>query len=164
MDDHRNSDEDLSPSNHPHSQHTSDEGPDESRTEQSMLEAEAKDPAHAEHEVDRQSEAESDSGDDGHDNHDDHGDHGGIHAGHEQMFRRRFFSSQRFSRFRICRAFLHHKNRERPTNIRPAGKSQSMYRVVVLGCGGAELVSTPIFVQGKDPGVYAKKYHLDRMT
>jgi len=68
-----------------------------------MLEAEAEDAVHAEHEVDNQYEPDMDSVE-GHDqdrhgdhgdshNHGEHGDHGGMHAGHEQMFRRRFFIS-----------------------------------------------------------------------
>jgi Cu2+-exporting ATPase len=60
-----------------------------------MLEDEAEDVAKAEHEVDRRYEDEMDSGgdNDNHGGHGNHGDHGGMHAGHEKLFRRRFFIS-----------------------------------------------------------------------
>ncbi|QLG62106.1 heavy metal translocating P-type ATPase [Halorarum salinum] len=62
---------------------------EESRVEQSLLEEEAEDADEAEHEVAEHDEHDMDHGDGSH----DHGDHGGMHEGHEQMFRRRFFVS-----------------------------------------------------------------------
>ncbi|WP_049972775.1 copper-translocating P-type ATPase [Haladaptatus cibarius] len=59
------------------------------RVEQSMLEEEAEDADEAEREI-----AEHDGHGMGHGNGGNgHGDHGGMHEGHEQMFRRRFFVS-----------------------------------------------------------------------
>ncbi|WP_349292049.1 copper-translocating P-type ATPase [Halobacterium wangiae] len=71
-----------------HDHHTTDDEHSHhrtERTEQRVLEAEgttggASHPAHG----GRGSRA-------GHGDHDGHGDHGGMHTGHEQMFRRRFF-------------------------------------------------------------------------
>ncbi|WP_273837867.1 copper-translocating P-type ATPase [Halococcus sp. PRR34] len=58
----------------------------ENRVEQSILEEEAEDADVAEHEVHEQYEHDIDHEEGGH-------DHGGMHAGHEQLFRRRFFVS-----------------------------------------------------------------------
>nr|WP_202935211.1 heavy metal translocating P-type ATPase [Halorussus amylolyticus] len=68
-------------SDHTHHVGDSDNGHDESRSEQSLLETEAESqPTHkAEHGT--------------HNQHDGHDGHGGMHEGHEQMFRQRFFVS-----------------------------------------------------------------------
>ena len=99
MDEHRDSTGDEDPSNHhaSHDRHhvnvggedTSDSEREETRVEQSILEEEAEVADEAEHEVDKQYEHEMDHGGGDH----DHGNHGGMHEGHEQMFRRRFFIS-----------------------------------------------------------------------
>ena len=104
MDDHRDSHSDRSSSDD-HSRHNGQNGSDDSRdpppakqdedrTEQSLLESEAEDAAEAEQSVDEQygPDSEMDHGGDDH-GHGDHGDHGGMHAGHEQMFRKRFVIS-----------------------------------------------------------------------
>jgi Cu2+-exporting ATPase len=62
---------------------------EEPRVEQSMLEEEAEDADKAEHEIEETHEHEMDHGDSGH----EHSEHGGMHEGHEEMFRRRFFVS-----------------------------------------------------------------------
>ncbi len=99
MDDQNSSPDDGSP--HDHGGHDGPERPpgdnaetgDVDRVEQSMLEEEAEDSeetgGHTAHRVDH-------GGGQGamdHSGHDEHGDHGGMHAGHEQMFRWRFFVS-----------------------------------------------------------------------
>ncbi|MFC4989297.1 copper-translocating P-type ATPase [Saliphagus infecundisoli] len=98
MDDHNHSEDTEDPSNQPpdHSSHhdhntQSEDELDEDvpRTEQSLLEEEAEDVDEAEQELHERSEHHMDHGDGEH----DHGDHGGMHEGHEQMFRRRFFIS-----------------------------------------------------------------------
>ena len=71
--DHTHHDEDV------HSGH--DGSHTEERSEQSLLETEA------------EPQSPDDVDHDTHSNHDDHDDHGGMHEGHEQMFRRRFFVS-----------------------------------------------------------------------
>ncbi|WP_438267434.1 copper-translocating P-type ATPase [Haladaptatus halobius] len=57
-----------------------------------MLEEEAEDADEAEHEVEDQYEHDAGHGGGDH-GHGDHDNHGGMHAGHEQLFRRRFFVS-----------------------------------------------------------------------
>ncbi|UHQ99254.1 copper-translocating P-type ATPase (plasmid) [Natrinema zhouii] len=98
MDDHdhskdteKSSDQPPAGGNHHDHNPESDAGSNEevSRTEQSLLEEEAEDADEAEQELRERSEDHMDHGDEGH----DHGDHGGMHEGHEQMFRRRFFVS-----------------------------------------------------------------------
>ncbi len=62
--------------------------------EQELVEEEAQVSGHADHETTSEGghgRAHVDHGDHGEDN--GHGDHGGMHEGHEQMFRRRFFIS-----------------------------------------------------------------------
>jgi Cu2+-exporting ATPase len=86
MDDNsRSSDDDA---NHTHHDGDSRRGRDESRgeerSEQSLLESEAEPPP----------PSKADHGGHGqHGGHDGHDDHGGMHEGHEQLFRRRFFVS-----------------------------------------------------------------------
>ncbi len=97
MDDHSNLHDDNSPSDtqpsHNGHKPSADSGNpssddrDEHRTEQSLLEEEAEDTGEAEHAVEEQYDHDGD-----HD-HSEHDDHGGMHAGHEQLFRRRFFVS-----------------------------------------------------------------------
>jgi len=67
---------------------------EEPRVEQSILEDEAEDAHEAEREVDEQYDSSGTHGDHGAqtNGHDSHGE-GGMHEGHEQMFRRRFFVS-----------------------------------------------------------------------
>ena len=90
MDDHSQDSHDRH-TGHEHT--TSDEDAEtvnkreEPQMEQSLLEDEAEQ-HHAHDKVDGKHDQH---GDHGHD--DGHGDHGGMHAGHEQMFRRRFFVS-----------------------------------------------------------------------
>ncbi len=102
MDEHNDSTSDTDPSDH-HANHdghhvnerskdTSDIEQEDPRVEQSLLKEEAEDANEAEQEVNEQYEHDIDHGGGGHD-HEDHSDHGGMHAGHEQMFRRRFFVS-----------------------------------------------------------------------
>ncbi|WP_440008710.1 copper-translocating P-type ATPase [Halomicrococcus sp. SG-WS-1] len=91
MDDHRHSTDDDGTDDRGRSDATRDDGATDSadaeaepRTEQSLLEDEA-DADEAEARVERHG---NHGGDDR-----DHGDHGGMHEGHEEMFRRRFFVS-----------------------------------------------------------------------
>ncbi len=104
MDDHSDKSSDGTRSDR-HSNHDGHEGSkndygssvderEESRVEQSMLEDEAEDADEAEREVDEQYESSGTHGDHGEqaNGHDGHGE-GGMHEGHEQMFRRRFFVS-----------------------------------------------------------------------
>lgn len=89
MDDHEHSSEDHSSDTH--EGHQREEEP---RVEQSMLEEEAEDADEAERELRERTGHDGSRGHGGHDGHEDgHGDHGGMHEGHEQMFRRRFFVS-----------------------------------------------------------------------
>src|SRR6056297_3020921 len=88
-DDERPSDDHSHHDNHDGTRASHDSDTDdreEPRVEESILEAEAEDADEAEHEVEaRHEHGEGDS------THDGHG--GGMHEGHEQMFRRRFFVS-----------------------------------------------------------------------
>jgi Cu2+-exporting ATPase len=84
---------------HDHSTDKGGEGEaEEPRVEQSMLEEEAEDADEGDHEVHDQYEHGVDHGESDHthgaagSDH-GHGDHGGMHEGHEEMFRRRFFVS-----------------------------------------------------------------------
>ncbi len=72
---------------------------DEERVEQSMLEEEAEEADEASQEVEDSHGQGGDHGAHGHEDQPgkDHGGHGGMHAGHEQMFRRRFFVSTALS-------------------------------------------------------------------
>ncbi|QLG26503.1 copper-translocating P-type ATPase [Halorarum halophilum] len=85
----------LPSENLPHSGHRHGDGNEtaesatESQVEQSMLREEAGDAAEAQREVTAHDEHETDHRDGSH----GHGDHGGMHEGHEEMFRRRFFVS-----------------------------------------------------------------------
>nr|WP_227378722.1 copper-translocating P-type ATPase [Haladaptatus halobius] len=74
------------------SEDMSDGEREESQVERSMLEEEAEDADEAEHEVEDQYEHDAGHGGGDH-GHGDHDNHGGMHAGHEQLFRRRFFVS-----------------------------------------------------------------------
>ncbi|AGB33996.1 copper/silver-translocating P-type ATPase (plasmid) [Natrinema pellirubrum DSM 15624] len=65
------------------------EGESEPQVEQSMLEEEATDADEAEQAIEKQHGHQMGHDEGGH----DHGDHGGMHEGHEEMFRRRFFVS-----------------------------------------------------------------------
>jgi Cu2+-exporting ATPase len=89
MDDHEHSSEDHSSDTHEGYQRE-----EEPRVEQSMLEEEAEDADEAERELRERTGHDGSRGHGGHDGHEGgHGDHGGMHEGHEQMFRRRFFVS-----------------------------------------------------------------------
>ncbi|WP_323174312.1 heavy metal translocating P-type ATPase [Natrialba sp. PRR66] len=70
---------------------------EESSVEQSILESETDDASEGHRTIDEQYDGRSAGGDrGGHDARDEHGDHGsdsGMHEGHEQLFRRRFFVS-----------------------------------------------------------------------
>ncbi|WP_227356442.1 copper-translocating P-type ATPase [Haladaptatus salinisoli] len=82
---------------HGESGDASDGEREEPRVERSMLEAEAEDADEAERDVHERYARDAghgggDHGDGGRGGH-DHGDGGGMHAGHEQLFRRRFFVS-----------------------------------------------------------------------
>ncbi|WP_248897109.1 heavy metal translocating P-type ATPase [Haloplanus halobius] len=83
-------------SSHQHGEH--DEAvaeSDEQRVEQELLEEEVHPAAESEREVHEQHEpAGHEGGGHGHGTHEGHGEgHGGMHEGHEQLFRRRFFVS-----------------------------------------------------------------------
>ncbi|MXR43222.1 copper-translocating P-type ATPase [Halobaculum sp. WSA2] len=104
MDDHNNTNEnppggehqqDDSSHQHEHSEH--DEAvaqSDEQRVEQELLEEEAQPAAESETVPHDQHEHAGHEGDHDHGSHEGHGEgHGGMHEGHEQMFRRRFFVS-----------------------------------------------------------------------
>ena len=84
MDDHEHSSEDHSSDSHEGHQHEEDP-----RVEQSMLEEEAEGGDEAERELHERTERGPNHE---HGDH-EHGDHGGMHEGHEEMFRRRFFVS-----------------------------------------------------------------------
>ncbi|MFC6769414.1 heavy metal translocating P-type ATPase [Natrinema soli] len=98
MDDHNHSTNGENPSED-HSDHNhrctktnetgGAEGESEPQVEQSMLEEEATDANEAEQAIEKQHEHQMDHDEGGH----GHGDHGGMHEGHEEMFRRRFFIS-----------------------------------------------------------------------
>ncbi|SEP16180.1 Cu2+-exporting ATPase [Halorientalis persicus] len=105
MDDHKDTNEnppggehqqDDSSHQHEHGeQDESDAESDEQRVEQDLLEEEAHPAAESETVLDEQHEHAGHEGE-GHDHstHEGHGEgHGGMHEGHEQMFRRRFFVS-----------------------------------------------------------------------
>ncbi|MFC6616310.1 copper-translocating P-type ATPase [Halopenitus salinus] len=105
MDDHKDTNENLpggehqqDDSSHQHEhgeQDESDAESDEQRVEQDLLEEEAHPAAESETVLDEQHEHAGHEGE-GHDHgsHEGHGEgHGGMHKGHEQMFRRRFFVS-----------------------------------------------------------------------
>ncbi|MFC5136016.1 copper-translocating P-type ATPase [Halorubrum glutamatedens] len=105
MDDHKDTNEnppggehqqDDSSHQHEHGeQDESDAESDEQRVEQELLEEEAHPAAESETVLDEQHEHAGHEGE-GHDHgsHEGHGEgHGGMHEGHEQMFRRRFFVS-----------------------------------------------------------------------
>ncbi|EMA27596.1 MULTISPECIES: copper-translocating P-type ATPase [Halobacteriales] len=105
MDDHKDTNEnppggehqqDDSSHQHEHGeQDESDAESDEQRVEQELLEEEAHPAAESETVLDEQHEHAGHEGE-GHDHgsHESHGEgHGGMHEGHEQMFRRRFFVS-----------------------------------------------------------------------
>ena len=100
MDDHEHS-TDGEHTNQGQSSHDASDDPTEltedsnaDRVEQALLEEETEDAEAAEREIHERTEHEMGHGATGHgDGHDGHGDHGGMHEGHEQMFRRRFFVS-----------------------------------------------------------------------
>ncbi|USZ72064.1 heavy metal translocating P-type ATPase [Natronosalvus halobius] len=111
MDDHRDADGEGPDGGHRDHDHSHRHDPEttenqeidaeadrsEPRVEQSMLEEEAEDADEARREVDDRYERRAGHDDHGGGGHDDHGggdhNHGGMHEGHEQMFRRRFFVS-----------------------------------------------------------------------
>ncbi|WP_425499792.1 copper-translocating P-type ATPase [Natrinema caseinilyticum] len=101
MDDHGKTPDDGDASTHHGGHHDAKDEPqppageEESRVEQSILEEEAEDADEGEREVDEQYEhrASHGSGGSDHGGHDGHEGDGGMHEGHEQMFRRRFFIS-----------------------------------------------------------------------
>lgn len=104
MDDHKNTTEDsLKGDNQQDTtshQHETDEydkavaESDENGVEQELLGEEAQSAAESETVPHDQHEHAGHEGDHGHGSHEDHGEgHGGMHEGHEQLFRRRFFIS-----------------------------------------------------------------------
>ncbi|QLD85290.1 copper-translocating P-type ATPase [Natronomonas halophila] len=105
MDDHKDTNENppreedqQDDSSHQHGHGESDEAvveSDEQRVEQELLEEEAHPTAEGEAALHEQHEHAGDEGEGhGHGSHEGHGEgHGGMHEGHEQMFRRRFFVS-----------------------------------------------------------------------
>jgi Cu2+-exporting ATPase len=90
MDDHEQESNGQGDGTHAHHdrEHPSDES-EQPRVEESLLEDRATDADEAERDVSEHYDHSERS----HGEHDAHADHGGMHAGHEEMFRRRFFVS-----------------------------------------------------------------------
>lgn len=104
MDDHKDTtqnppggkhQQDDSSHRHEHGEH--DEAvarPDEQQVDQELLDEEVRPAAESETAPHEQHEHAGHEGEHGHGSHEGHGEgHGGMHEGHEQMFRRRFFVS-----------------------------------------------------------------------